>query len=88
MTELIPQDGVDPRLIDTVSVEVEAVVGHARLTVGELSALRPGATLALDAALNRPVALTLNDREIARGELVAVDGRFGVRLTEIAPWAA
>ena len=81
-------DGVDPRLIDTVSVEVEAVVGDARLTVGELTRLTPGATLSLDAALNRPVSLRLEGREIARGELVAVDDRFGVRLTEIAPWAS
>lgn len=82
------RDGVDPRLIDTVSVAVEAVVGEARLTVGELTTLTPGATLPLDAALNRPVSLRLDGQEIARGELVAVDGRFGVRLTEIAPWAA
>lgn len=82
------RDGVDPRLIDTVSVEVEAVVGDARLTVGELATLTPGATLTLDAELNRPVSLRLERREIARGELVAVDGRFGVRLTEIAPWAS
>ncbi len=87
MTASAMQDGVDPRLIDTVSVEVEAVIGHARMTVGELTRLVPGATLTLDAALDRPVALRLNDREIARGELVAVDGRFGVRLTGIAPWA-
>lgn len=78
---------IDPRLIDTVAVEVEAIVGHARMTVGELTRLTPGATLPLDAALNRPVALRLNEREIARGELVAVDGKFGVRLIEIAPWA-
>lgn len=82
------QDGVDPRLIDTVSVEVEAVVGEARLTVGALTTLTAGATLTLDAELNRPVSLRLDGREIARGELVAVDGRFGVRLTEIAPWAS
>ncbi|KQM61724.1 MULTISPECIES: FliM/FliN family flagellar motor switch protein [unclassified Sphingomonas] len=82
------QEGIDPRLIDTVSVEVEAVVGDARMTVGELTTLTPGATLPLDAALNRPVSLRLEGREIARGELVAVDGRFGVRLTDIAPWAS
>lgn len=82
------QDGVDPRLIDTVSVEVEAVVGHAQLTVGELARLTAGTTLPLDAALNRPVSLRLEGHEIARGELVAVDGRFGVRLTEIAPWTS
>ncbi|MEH3040410.1 MAG: FliM/FliN family flagellar motor switch protein [Sphingomonas paucimobilis] len=84
----VVQDGVDPRLIDTVSVEVEAVVGDARMTVGELTGLTAGTTLALDAALNRPVSLRLEGQEIARGELVAVDGRFGVRLTEIAPWTS
>ncbi|MBL7358791.1 FliM/FliN family flagellar motor switch protein, partial [Escherichia coli] len=40
----------------------------------------------LDAQLNTPVELRLNGVAVARGELVAVGEKFGVRLTEIAQW--
>jgi flagellar motor switch protein FliN len=71
------------RMIDHVEVELEAFVGSARLTVGELGALKPDAAITLDAALNRSVELRLNGAVVARGELVAVGDNFGVRLTEI-----
>lgn len=73
------------RMIDHVEVELEAFVGEARMSVAELGALATDAVVALDAALNRAVELRLNGAAIARGELVAVGDRFGVRLTEIAP---
>lgn len=72
------------RMIDKVEVELEAFVGDARMTVAELGALKPDAVVTLDAALNRAVELRLNGAAVARGELVAVGDRFGVRLTEIA----
>ena len=72
------------RLIENVEVVLEACVGAARLTVRELTALKPGETVTLDAALNQAVELRLNGVAVARGELVAVGDRFGVRLTEIA----
>jgi flagellar motor switch protein FliN/FliY len=56
------------------------------MTVGALTALKPGAVVPLEAALNRPVELRLGEAIVARGELVAVDDKFGVRLTEIAAW--
>ncbi|WP_341209497.1 FliM/FliN family flagellar motor switch protein [uncultured Sphingomonas sp.] len=73
------------RMIDHVEVELEAFVGAARMTVAELAALAPEAVVALEAPLNRAVELRLNGAAVARGELVAVGDRFGVRLTEIAP---
>ncbi|MBD8679356.1 FliM/FliN family flagellar motor switch protein [Sphingomonas sp. CFBP 13720] len=77
---------VSPTLIDSVAVELDAMLGKARMTVGALTALKPGAVVPLDAALNRQVELRLGEVTVARGELVAVDDRFGVRLTEIAQW--
>lgn len=73
------------RMIDHVEVELEAFVGAARMTVAELAALAPEAVVTLEAPLNRAVELRLNGAAVARGELVAVGDRFGVRLTEIAP---
>lgn len=77
---------VSPRLIEHVGVELHAFLGGAGMTVAELTALAPGAVVALDAQLNAPVELRLDGAAVARGELVAVGDRFGVRLTEIAQW--
>ena len=79
-----PRSALTERLIDTVEVVLEAHIGKARLTVAELGALRPGASIALDAALDHAVELRLNGATIARGELVAIGDNFGVRLIEIA----
>ncbi len=77
---------VSTTLIDSVAVELDAHLGQAKMTVGALTALKPGAVVPLEAALNRPVELRLGEAIVARGELIAVDDRFGVRLTGIAAW--
>lgn len=77
---------VSAKLIEAVEVELEAFLGGARMNVGALTALAPGAVVPLDAALNREVELRLGGVAVARGELVAVDDRFGVRLSEIVEW--
>ncbi|OQW70377.1 MAG: hypothetical protein BVN33_17540 [Proteobacteria bacterium ST_bin13] len=77
---------LNSKLIESVPVEIEAFLGGKRMTVAELASLKPGATIALDAPLNGPVELRLNGIAVARGELVAVGEKFGVRLTEIAQW--
>ncbi len=83
-----PIPKVSPKLIETVAVELDAVLGHAGMTVGELTALKAGGVIALDAPLNRQVELRLNGVAVARGELVAVDDRFGVRIEDIVAWPA
>jgi len=76
--------GINPKLIETVSVTLEAYLGEARMTVAELTALKDSSVVPLDAALNQSVELRLNGVAVARGELVAVGDSFAVRLTEIA----
>lgn len=75
---------INPKLIDAVEVSLEAVLGGARMTVAELTGLRQGAVVEVDATLNTAVELKLNGATVARGELVAVGDRFAVRLTEIS----
>ncbi|PJI88455.1 FliM/FliN family flagellar motor switch protein [Sphingomonas koreensis] len=77
---------VSAKIIENVSVELEALLGTARLTVADLSALQPGDAVPLTTALNEVVELRLGGAVVARGELVAVDEKFGVRLTEIGQW--
>lgn len=84
-------DRVDPAIaapksrtfIDRIDVTVEAVLGGATLTVGALNALTADSVVKLDAALGALVDLRLNGAVVARGELVAVGDRFGVRIAEI-----
>ena len=75
---------IDQQLIANVEVSLEACLGSTVMTVGELMALKTGDTVAIDAALNRDVELKLNGVTVARGELVAVGTKFGVRLLEVA----
>ncbi len=83
-----PIPKVSPKLIETVAVELDAVLGRAGMTVGDLTALKAGGVVPLDAPLNRQVELRLNGVAVARGELVAVDDRFGVRIEDIVAWPA
>lgn len=64
-------------------VTLTVVLGEVRLTIGEIAALAPGAVVELDRQAGEPVDVYVNDRLIGRGELVLVDGRIGVTLTEL-----
>ncbi|MEQ8934912.1 MAG: flagellar motor switch protein FliN [Amphiplicatus sp.] len=75
------QTGLDA--IFDVPVKVSAVLGKTRIKVGELMGLGQGAIIALDRKVGEPIDLYVNDRLIARGELVMVDGALGVTMTEI-----
>lgn len=75
---------VDQAVIAGVEIVLEARLGSARMSVSELMKLKSGDRVPLDAALNQDVELRLNGSTIARGELVTVGDRFGVRIVEIA----
>ena len=69
--------------LHAVQVQLQVCVGRAAMTVGQLLAAREHEVLALDRAVEQSVDLLLAGRVVARGQLVAVDGRFGVRITEL-----
>jgi len=71
------------KLVGNVKVKVRAVIGDAELTVSELFALKENSSIKLDAQANAPIDLYLDDKLIAKGELVVVDDSFGIRITEI-----
>lgn len=76
--------GVDRSVLDGLPVTIEAVLGVAEVTVGELTSLAAGDSFALDRKLGEAVSLRLNGVTIAHGELVSVGDRFGVRITAVA----
>lgn len=79
-----PLIGLDSLVMRNVQVALRAKLGHVEMTVEDLLALKAGTVLKLDRALGEPVDLYLNDALVARGEIVAVDDNFGIRLTEVA----
>ena len=75
-----------PRPIDLimdVSMRVTVELGRSSLTVEEILELGPGSVVELNKLAGEPVDILVNDRLIARGEVVVVDENFGVRVTEI-----
>lgn len=74
------------RSIYALPVSVQVVIGTARPTIAELLQMKEESLLQLDSKINDPVDLCINDRVIARGELVETDpetGTIGVKLTQI-----
>lgn len=70
------------RLLD-VPVTVSAVLGTARMPIDQLLKIAPGSLLELDRRVGEPIEIRINDRLVARGEVVLVDDRLGVTMTEI-----
>jgi flagellar motor switch protein FliN/FliY len=70
-------------LILDVSLPVTVELGRSRMQIQEILKLAPGSVIELDKSAGDPVELYINDRPIARGEVVIIDENFGVRLTSI-----
>lgn len=66
-----------------VPVQVAAVLGRTKMEVGELLKLSPGHILELDRRVGEAIDIFVNDRLVARGEVVLVDDKLGVTMTEI-----
>ena len=81
--EAIPQGAADLEAVFDVPVQVSAVLGRARMEVGELLRLGPGAVLELDRKVGEAIDIFVNNRLVVRGEVVLVDERLGVTMTEI-----
>ena len=66
-----------------VPVRVSAVLGKTNLQVSKLLQLGPGAVLELDRKVGEAVDIFVNNRLVARGEVVLVEEKLGITMTEI-----
>jgi flagellar motor switch protein FliN/FliY len=66
-----------------IPLRLTVELGSATMPVAEILKLGTGSIVELDRAANHPVSLLVNDRPIARGEIVAIEGNFGLRITEL-----
>ncbi|MDP9012955.1 MAG: flagellar motor switch protein FliN [Pseudomonadota bacterium] len=70
-------------LILDVAVTLALEVGRARMPVRDLLQLSPGAIVELDRLAGEPLDVLVNGVRIARGEVVVVNDKFGIRLTDV-----
>ena len=66
-----------------VSLGISAELGRCTLRLAEVLKLGTGSIVQLDRPAGAPLDLFVNGRLVARGELIAVDDRFGLRVTEL-----
>ena len=71
------------QLILDVSVTLALEVGRAKMSVRDLLQLAPGAVVELDRLAGEPLDVLVNGVRIARGEVVVVNEKFGIRLTDV-----
>ncbi len=69
-------------LVRGIPLEVTVILGKTRMPLGELFALNRGGIIALNQAADNPVEIQINNKPVARGEIVLVDEQLGVRITE------
>jgi flagellar motor switch protein FliN/FliY len=77
------REAEDLEAVFDVPVQVSAVLGRARMEVGDLLKLGPGTVLELDRKVGEAIDIYVNNRLVARGEVVLVEEKLGVTMTEV-----
>ena len=68
----------------SVPVKLTVRIGQAHMTLGELVELGPGSLVPLDRDAHEPADIFVNGRLVARGEIVTIDDKYAVRVSEIS----
>jgi flagellar motor switch protein FliN len=76
-------EGPNLDVILDIQLEVTARLGHVEMPIQDILNLGPGSIIEVGHAVDEPVELLVNDKLIARGDIVVVDEKFGLRITEI-----
>jgi flagellar motor switch protein FliN/FliY len=81
--EAAPVNATALEAVYDVPVRVSAVLGRSRMAVSDLLAIGAGTVIELDRKVGEAVDVFVNNRLVARGEVVLVEERLGVTMTEI-----
>jgi flagellar motor switch protein FliN len=83
VAESTARSAADLEAVFDVPVQVSAVLGRAHMDVGQLLNLGPGTVLELDRKVGEAIDIYVNNRLVARGEVVLVEDKLGVTMTEV-----
>ncbi|MFZ5980099.1 MAG: flagellar motor switch protein FliN [Candidatus Zixiibacteriota bacterium] len=81
-----PSGGKEPRNIDLlmdVDLPVSIELGRTKMSISDILALGPGSVVELNKLAGEPVDLLVNQKIVAKGEVVVVDENFGLRITQL-----
>ncbi len=81
--ENLPRTAADLEAVFDIPVRVSAVLGKATMEVSQLLKLGRGAVVELDRKVGEAIDIYVNNRLVARGEVVVVEDRLGITMTEI-----
>ncbi len=76
-------DSLSLETVYDIPVQVTVVLGRTSMQVNQLLKLGRGAVIELDQKVGEPIDIFVNNRLVARGEVVVVEDRIGVTMTEI-----
>ena len=79
----LPRSFKNLEAVYDIPVQVSAVLGKTTMQVSQLLKLGRGAVIELDRKVGEAIDIYVNNRLVARGEVVVVEDRFGVTMTEI-----
>lgn len=79
----VPQGSSSIDLLKDVPMTVAAELGRTKMLVKEILRLGVGSVIELSRMTGEPIDVLVNGKVIARGEVVAIDENFGVRITEV-----
>ena len=82
-TQVIERSASDLEAVFDVPVRISVVLGRTRIPVANLLKMDVGTVVELDRQVGEAVEIFVNERLVARGEIVLVDNRLGVTMTEI-----
>jgi len=77
------QNAADLEAVFDVPVRVSAILGRSKMQVSELLKLSTGTVVELDRKVGEAIDIYVNNRLVARGEVVLVEDKLGVTMTEI-----
>lgn len=79
----LQQEGQDLNFILDIPLEVSVELGRGKILISELLQLGQGSVIELTKLAGEPLEILVNQKLIARGEVVVVNDKFGIRLTDI-----
>ncbi|WP_244266935.1 flagellar motor switch protein FliN [Polycladidibacter stylochi] len=77
------KNAADLEAVFDVPVQISAILGHSKMKVSDLLRLDEGVVMELDRKVGEAIDIFINDRLVARGEVVLVEEKLGVTMTEI-----
>ena len=81
---VVNEDNPDLEVILDIPVQISMVVGNSQISIRNLLKLNQGSVIELDRMAGEPLDVLVNNTLIAHGEVVVVNEKFGIRLTDVA----